>query len=830
MLQEELLYLSSMLVLIKGRQSMIKRLLNTGWKLRRVSEDNCLPATVPGSVYLDYLNSGKMEDPFYRDNELEALRLMDEDYEYRLVFSAREYMHWDKTMLRLEGIDTLADVIINGKTFMVNNMHRTWEFDVSEVLKPEDNELIIFFHSPTVYIKEKYEKKRLHGSRDAMRGFPYLRKAHCMFGWDWGPRLPDMGIWRDVTLYGYNTAKLSEVLIRQRHEASKVLLDLKVEMDRLAWSGSIGLYYNVTVTAPDGTSRTIQQSPSIIEIDQPLLWWPNGMGDQPLYNIKVDLYSSEEFLDSWERSIGLRTVSISQKEDEYGKSFAHIINGIEFFAMGADYIPEDNILGRITKERTERLLEQCAAANFNTIRVWGGGYYPDDFFFDACDRLGLLVWQDMMFSCAAYELSEEFEESITQELIDNIKRIRHHACLGLWSGNNEMEMFIMDKNGYTDENRADYIKMYEYIFPKLLKQYDPDGFYWPSSPSSGGNMDNPNAFDRGDVHYWAIWHGDIPYTDYRKYFFRYLSEFGFQSFPLLKTVESFTLPEDRNIFSYVMEKHQRNNAANGKIMKYLSQYFLYPNDFGTLLYASQVLQADTIRYGVEHFRRYRGRCMGAVYWQLNDIWPVASWSSIDYFGRWKALHYHAKKFFAPILLSCEEESIMTQDYNVNAQPYAENKSVRFNISNETFHTQKLKVHWCIRNRNAEILREEWLEAQVNPFSAHFFDKISLPDLDRFTEYVSYDLYQENQKISGGTILFLQPKHYRFVNPELELRVERDEIIVTAKAYARSVEILNDEENMVLSDNYFDMNAGEYRVRIMEGKPEGLRIRSVFDIR
>lgn len=809
---------------------MLKKLLNSGWQMRCVKEEKYLPATVPGSVYSDYIQAGRMEDPYYRDNELKALKLMEEDYEYRTTFPAQEFLRFDKTSLRLEGLDTLAEVSINGMVHSVNNMHRTWEFDVSEVLKPEGNELKILFHSPTKYINEKYEKKRLHGSRDAMRGFPYLRKAHCMFGWDWGPRLPDAGIWRDVSLCGYNAAKLDQVLIRQRHEADQVVLNLKVELEKLVWTGNANLHYCVTLTTPDGTSRTYEHSPTEIEIKKPRIWWPNGLGEQPLYDIRVDLYNDRELVDSWERNIGLRTVGISQKVDEFGKSFAHIINGVEFFAMGADYIPEDNLLGRITKERTEKLLEQCKTANFNTIRVWGGGYYPDDFFFDACDRLGLLVWQDMMFSCAAYELFEEFEETITQELIDNIKRIRHHACLGLWSGNNEMEMFIMDKNGYTDENRADYIKMYEYIFPKLLKKYDPDSFYWPSSPSSGGNMDNPNAFDRGDVHYWSIWHGDIPYTDYRNYYFRYLSEFGFQSFPLLKTVESFTLPEDRNIFSYVMEKHQRNNAANGKIMKYLSQYFLYPNDFGTLLYASQVLQADTIRYGVEHFRRYRGRCMGAVYWQLNDIWPVASWSSIDYFGRWKALHYHAKKFFAPILLSCEEESIMTQDSNVNAQPYEEKKSVRFNISNETFQVQKLKVHWCIRNQKAEIRREEWLEVSVEPFSAYFFDKVELPELDRFSEYVSYDLYQEDKKLQGGTILFQQPKHYPFVNPELECFVQGEEIIVRAKAYARSVEILNENEDMVLSDNYFDMNAGEYRVKILEGETKNLRIRSVYDIK
>lgn len=809
---------------------MLRKLLHTGWEMRCVRDSAYIKAEVPGSVYQDYLREGKMEDPFYRDNELKALELMEEDYEYKTSFSAKEYLGFDKVVLCFEGLDTLCQVRINNKVFHTNNMHRTWMMDVTDIIKAEENELRIIFHSPTKYIKEKYENKRLHGSRDAMRGFPYLRKAHCMFGWDWGARLPDAGIWRDVILYGFNKARIDSVLIRQQHEDGIVSLDMEVQLDTTGDIPVEGLAYQVKVTAPDQKEYVYPNSPKTVVLEHPKLWWPNGLGDQPLYDIEVQLLCKGQELDSWKRRIGLRTVGISQKDDEYGKSFAHIVNGIEFFAMGADYIPEDNLLGRITKERTKRLLEQCKLANFNVMRVWGGGYYPDDFFFDLCDELGLLVWQDMMFSCAAYELSEEFEETIVQELVDNIKRIRHHASLGIWSGNNEMEMFIMDKNGYTDENRADYIKMYEYIFPKLLKQYDPDTFYWPSSPSSGGNFDHPNDFDRGDVHYWSIWHGDIPYTDYRKYYFRYLSEFGFQSFPLLKTIESFTLPEDRNIFSYVMEKHQRNNAANGKIMKYLSQYFLYPNDFATLIYASQVLQADTIRYGVEHFRRYRGRCMGAVYWQLNDNWPVASWSSIDYYGRWKALHYHAKRFFAPVLLSCEEESIMTQDYNVNAQPYVEKKSVRFNISNETALTQRLKIHWCVRNQKAEMIREEWLEAELDPFSAHFFDKVELPELDRFTQYVSYDLYREKQKISGSTILFLQPKHFKFIHPNLEYRVEGNEIIVTASAYARSVEILNENEDMVLSDNYFDMNGGECRVTIVEGKPEKLTIRSVYDIR
>lgn len=302
----------------------------------------------------------------------------------------------------------------------------------------------------------------------------------------------------------------------------------------------------------------------------------------------------------------------------------------------------------MTPERTYSLLKQAKDANFNCIRVWGGGNYPYDSFWDACDELGLVVWEDFMFACAVYDLTEEFEETITAEFIDNIKRIRHHASLGLWCGNNEMEMFVAQGNWVSrPKEKSDYVKMYEYIIPKVLKEYDPNTFYWPASPSSGGAFDDPNDENRGDVHYWDVWHGNKPITEYRKFYFRYVSEFGFQSFPSLKTVETFTEPEDRNIFSYVMEKHQRNKTANGKIMNYMEQTFLYPNDFDTTLYASQLLQAEAIRYGVEHFRRNRGRCMGTVIWQLNDCWPVASWSSIDYCGRMEGAALLCEAFLRP---------------------------------------------------------------------------------------------------------------------------------------------------------------------------------------
>ncbi|MBR6003161.1 MAG: glycoside hydrolase family 2 protein, partial [Lachnospiraceae bacterium] len=646
--------------------------LNQNWELRIAGEREKYKATVPGSVYNDLINAGRMEDPYYRDNEDAALELMKNDFVYTGTFAAdmNEAKNSDEVLLRFNGLDTLADVVLNGhKLGNTNNMHRVWDFSVKDYLKEINNEIMITFHSPVEFIADEFEKDpAILGSEDAMRGFPKIRKGHYMFGWDWGPRLPDAGIWREVELLSVKKAKLDSVYVRQsfNSDLSKVTLDIEVKAEDkrsneydnykpLAW---------VKVSDPDGNKLYEKANIKLdfneaevvsFDINNPKLWWPNGLGNQPLYTVIVELVDETgNVLDDWNKRIGLRKMEMSTKKDEWGSEFAHKVNNVKFFAMGADYIPEDNILPRINKERTFNLIKQCVDANFNCIRVWGGGLYPSDDFYDACDEMGLVVWQDFMFACANYRLTREFEENILAELKDNIRRLRHHASLGLWCGNNEMEMFVKQGEwGAKNEIVSDYVKMYEYLFPRLLESEDPDRFYWPASPSSGGAFDEPNSENRGDVHYWDVWHGNKPFTEYRKFYFRYLSEFGFQSFPSIKTVETFTEPEDRNVFSYIMEKHQRNASANGKIMNYMEQTFLYPNDLDTLIYASQLLQGEAIRYGVEHFRRHRGRCMGAIYWQLNDCWPVASWASIDYYGRWKALHYYAKRFFAPLMISCE---------------------------------------------------------------------------------------------------------------------------------------------------------------------------------
>lgn len=810
------------------------------WRMREFGSTVWHAAHIPGSVYADLMADGTMPDPFYRDNEFAAFELMKKDWEYVCAFTvAAETLTREHIELVCEGLDTLAELSLNGMSVgKADNMHITWVWDVKAHLRAGENELRILFRSPIKYCAEKNAKAPGWESTDATPGFRHLRKAHCMFGWDWGPRLPDAGVWRPIHLRCWNDARIESALISQAHENGQVTLTIQPEIVGQA-------DWQAIITAPDGSVLTtaVTGAPSAeVMVEAPQLWWPRGYGEQPLYTVEVRAVVGGIVTDRWIRRIGLRTLSVSREKDQWGEEFCHIINGVKIFAMGADYIPEDNICSRITPTRTRRLLEDAALTNMNTVRVWGGGYYPDDFFYDICDELGILVWQDLMYACAFYDLTEAFEASIRIETEQNVKRLRHHASLALICGNNEMELFMSGTNDalvqgregeFRPRNRrhvTDYVKMFEYLLPRIVRECAPDVFWWPGSPSSGGDFDAPNDFNRGDVHYWEVWHGEKPFTEYRKYHFRYASEFGFQSFPCLKTVESFTAPGDRNIFSRIMERHQRNGAANGKILAYLAQTYKYPNSLGNLLYASQLLQAEAIRYGVEHWRRNRGRCMGAIIWQLNDCWPVASWSSVDYYGRWKALHYAAKRFFAPVMISAEEEGELSQHPRINEYRTTPiERSVRLNVANETMQDVTGTVHWALRTADSTIIREGGEKVTVPALSALWLDKQTFEDASLTGHYVSFDFAVKGEVISEGTAIFCAPKYFDFLDPQLNAAVDGNEIVVRASTFARQVWVESDDPDLLLSDNAFDMSAGVKRIRILRGEAKNLHVRSVYDL-
>ncbi len=772
---------------------------------------------IPGSVYSFLLSNQLMEDPYYRDNELKATEIMDHEYSFTKTF---EYIaDGIPVSLCCDGLDTLCDVYLNGEHIAyTDNMHRRYEFEVTDKLVNGTNTLRLVFHPADAYIKEQLKTKPVFGATESMKGYGNLRKAHCMFGWDWGPRMPDAGIWKDIYLLKRDSARILDFRIDQHHDGEKVFITPVVTTD-------VPVQTVITCTDPNGNVFHLTANCKN-EIAEPMLWMPRGLGKQNLYTIQAELLESGEVVDSTKRRIGLRTVKLIREKDKYGQSFMHEVNGIRFFAMGADYVPEDNIFSRLSEERTRKLLQHCYDCNFNAIRIWGGGIYPADYFFDACDELGLVVFFDMMFACSSIVIDDAMMTSLRTEITQNLTRLRHHPSIVLISGNNEIELWAtVHPEPYTR-----YLDLFEDMIPDVISKVCPEIPYVPSSPSSVGHFMDPQNENYGDCHYYDVWTG-MPISEYRNCYFRYLSEFGFESFPCEKTVNAYTLPEDRNVFSRIMEMHQRCPSGNKFLMQYISDYYKYPNNLGVFLYTTQLLQAEAIRYCIEHLRRNRGRCMGALYWQLNDIWPVASWSSIDSFGRYKALQYYAKRFFEPVMISCREVGIQDSRFYITTERmYDYQTTAQLSVNNDTLYEVSGTVAWELRNCKGEILKQGTCEVTVPPMSVVSLEDMDFCKTDVYHNYLSYSFAMSGSVISSGTVLFAPPKHFEFQNPKLRCEIHGDKLTVYADNYAKSVEIDSMDSDFILSDNFFDMNPGSRTVKILSGTPKTIQLRSVYDIR
>lgn len=776
---------------------------------------------IPGSVYsFLYIDNALLPDPHVADNEDIYLALSEHDYTFTCSFDYAPTCC--PVYLVFEGLDTLCSIYLNDTLVAeTDNMHLRYEFDVTQTLA-KSNTLRVVCHSPTRYIAEKDRESHLFGATDCMRGYPHLRKAHSMMGWDWGPRLPDAGIFRGVYLLERDSGRIHDLRVTQRHQNGRVFLTPQV-----TYEGEEQL--EISLITPDGERMDVKDGVEI-EVPNPQLWWPNGLGAQPLYTLQAHLVRKGEAVDGKELRIGLRQMELVREADAWGIGFFHRVNGMNMFAMGADYIPEDNVLCRMTPARTRTLLQHCKDCHFNAIRVWGGGLYPDDWFFDICDELGLVVFFDLMFACSVYDPDQKLLASMLAEVEQNIRRIRHHACIGLICGNNEIEWHFHEFiaiSGRTDREHLEqvYLNLFEKEIPTVLARICPEIAYIPSSPTSLGGFADPNGEPCGDCHDWNPDH-----LSFRNRFYRYVSEFGFQSLPSMKTVRTYATDGNVNLTSPIMERHQRSGGGNELILSQLAKLYPYANTTEQLIYASQQLQADSVRYRVEHMRRHRGRCMGALYWQLNDIWPCTSWASIDYFGRYKALQYAAKRFFAPVLISCEEQGMMQHRGNINAQrgTYDERCSYRLCVTNDTTSEISGRVVATVRDANGNALARYEQNVVVPALSVYWLDTQPF-DYDPYTVHLQYELILNERFVSEGCSLFVPPKSYALTDPALRVRREGNEIVVHADAFAKGVFIEGLDGDVILSDNSFDMESGEKRLQILSGDAIEVSVTSMFDL-
>lgn len=804
------------------------------WSLRQPDSDTWLPAAVPGSVHLDLLSAGLIPDPFLGDNEKAVQWVAQSHWEYRRSFAvSAELAREQRIFLVCDGLDTLAEVYLNGVRLGAGeNMYVQYRWEITGLLKNE-NDLLVRFFSPVLYAQEHIQARPLPGPLEWIAGGQYLRKTPSHFGWDWGPHIPAVGIWKDIRLEGHSEAYLEDVHLRQDHTAKGVTLQTRITAQR--W-GQAPLLVRVRIWTPDGelieqvgTLPAASETLSAV-ISSPHLWWPNGYGDQPLYRVEVALLSGDTILNQREYRIGLRTVQLIREPDQWGESFRFLVNGVPIFCKGSNWIPADSFPTRVTLPQLEHLIKSAADTHQNMLRVWGGGYYESEEFYDLCDRYGLLIWQDFMFACAVYPLDDPaYVENIHQEVLQNVRRLRHRPCMALWCGNNEMELgwaFWGWKKPETMDLMAADEQFFYHTLPGWVAELDPDHAYWPSSPSAGRPGIEPNGEQAGDAHDWEVWHMVKPFNDYRARYPRFVSEFGFQSLPSIETVAGYAAEEEWNMTSYTLEYHQRHPRGNTLIMTYLANHFRMPNSFDSLVYLTQVLQAEGMRIGIEHWRR-SPQTGGTLYWQLNDCWPVASWSSMDYYGRWKALHYAARRIYAPLLLSVEDGGptfnlYLTSDLLVPVQG---------------------EVYWSLETLGGVSITSRWTEVVLPALSTALIKKvdINLPaEVNPRDVILTSELRQAGGPIYPIVTPLVPSKHLRLQDPGITaaMEIQEDQLLIdlTAQSLARFVEVRLAGAEVQYSDNYFDIPAGRQMsitCRLPRGwdlprAREALRIRSLID--
>uniref|UniRef100_UPI00404AC76C beta-mannosidase n=1 Tax=Fulvivirga sp. TaxID=1931237 RepID=UPI00404AC76C len=793
--------------------------LKENWSFKSTKDAAWNEATVPGTVHTDLINLGKIEDPFYRLNEHNLQWIDKEDWEYETSFDVSEATLSDQNVeLDFAGLDTYASVYLNDSLILqTDNMFRNYAVEVKRLLKAGENKLRVLLESPIKKGIEKYDAtpfqipvsdndlSKIGKVEGEKKVSVFTRKAGYHFGWDWGPRLVTSGIWRPITLRSWSNHKIEDLFIQQNSLDKKASLNAFIEVSSTETEDA-----KVEITVNNNIVKTIdakidkgQNTLNIpFEIENPELWWPNGMGEQVLYNVEAKV-TSNSYTDSKSHKIGLRTIELVRQPDSIGASFYFKVNGHPVFMKGANYIPQDVFLTRAKEPQYKHILSSAKEANMNMIRVWGGGIYENEEFYKLCDEMGLLVWQDFMFACAMFPGDEAFLENVRQEAIDNVKRLRNHTSIALWCGNNEnlsaWENWGWKENVTKEQSKevADTIwKAYDDVFHKILPEvvtkYDNSRAYWPSSP--GSDFGEKESHEKGDAHYWMVWWGKEPFDNYNKAIPRFMSEYGFQSFPSFESVQKYTTPEDHDIYSEVMKSHQRSSIGNNTIEEYMLRHYKKPKDFESFLYVSQLLQSHAIKVGIEAHRRNRDRCMGSLYWQINDCWPVASWSSIDYFGQWKALHYTAKKSFENFLISFEEK-----DDNINVFVISDSLktiNAQLQVSLIDFDGNELKS-W---DRSIDVIENSSNKQLALPKSELANDNYS-------NVLLTATLISEGKVLTHNIRYLSAYKDLDFPEPELTYSVSESQndfvVHLSTKKLAKDV-FLSSGSASNYSDNYFDL--------------------------
>ena len=808
----------------------LRKELNEGWKFKQARLSNWYPATVPGVVHTDLMDNKIIEDPFFRLNERGMQWIDKEDWIYQTTFQLTpEMMGRENIDLIFKGLDTYADVYLNEKKILeANNMFREWKTSIKPDLKPGENVLKIYFHSPIKvdipkwdalpYQYEAGNDQSENGGVFNKKVSVFARKAGYHYRWDWGPRLVTSGIWRPVYVEAWDNARINDVFIRQP-EVSKSRASLIGEVEILA-DKEID-QANVTITeAASGrvlAGQTVSLQKGInkislpFSIKSPKLWWSNGLGEPHLYSFRTDLTVNNQTSDAWTEEVGLRSLKIINRPDKDGKTFYVELNGIPVFAKGANYIPQDNFLPRVTPGQYEKTILDAANANMNMLRIWGGGTYESDLFYQLCDRYGILVWQDFMFACSLYPAEGELLENIRQEAIDNVKRLRNHACIALWCGNNEcndawfnwgwQKRYKAQNPEYEQKIWKQFNDQYNVTLPQVVEEYAPESFYWPSSPFAryDGGSDDRN----GDRHYWEVWHGKKPIEMYNKERSRFFSEYGFQSFPEFESVKRYApRQEDWDIYSEVMMSHQRGGMhANELIETYLLNEYRKPRNFEAFLYMNHVLQGDAIKTAIEAHRRDMPYCMGTLFWQHNDCWPVASWASRDYYGRWKAQHYFARKAYRDILVS----PIADEDGQLKVQIVSD----RHKACNGRLEVKVMKL-------TGEVLNSYKRNVIVDANSSKALFSVPLDEAlkgvrkeDVFIHAVL--LTDKGNSNYTNNYFLVKQKEVNYPKAQLATSVQPIEggfeVTLSSDNFARAVFIATGDANSSFSDNYFDILPG-----------------------